>query len=179
MVSSAVGIDAAGMGSIGVRVGSTGVGVGSTGAGPTKAGAGSAGAGAANESGPEVTSPIAGTITPGGVVRIVTGSSISAVDGVGGLGGPATACASVDGDAGTNASMGSKGLTDTTGSSETDATVAGSSIDSRTSSSVGPGAGVVGTTPVSTTESHERRGSFERAPSGGTMQSYRHATRRA
>jgi hypothetical protein len=140
------------------------------------------GADVANDSGPEVTSPIAGTMTAGGVVRISTGSSmsssISVIDDAGGLGGRGTACTPVGGGDGTNVSMGSKGLTGTTGSSEIDAGVS-DSAGAPASSTVGSGAGVTGTIPVSTTESHERVGSFERAPSGGTMQVYRRATARA
>jgi hypothetical protein len=140
------------------------------------------GADVANDSGPEVTSPIAGTMTAGGVVRISTGSSmsssISVIDDAGGLGGRGTACGSLGGGDGTNVSMGSKGLTATTGSSEIGAGVS-DSVCAWTSSVVDSGAGVTGTIPVSTTESHERVGSFERAPSGGTMQIHRHATGRA
>ncbi|MGE5210282.1 MAG: hypothetical protein ACM3MM_03410, partial [Acidobacteriota bacterium] len=109
---------------------------------------------------------------------IATGSSISWIDDVDGLGGRGTAGTSVGCDVGANASMGSKGLTGTTGSSETGAGVTGSA-GGPSSSTDGSGAGVVGTIPVSTTDSHERVGSFERAPSGGTMQLYRHVTGRA
>ncbi len=128
---------------------------------------GAAGAGAttgATDSGPDVTSPSAGTITVGGVVRTTVGSSgvgASSIAGAVGIGGAI----------GRALEAGSAGGSSWSGSKRTRASGAGSTTGS------GDATAALGD---STTESQDNVGMrLVRAPSGWAMHGHRHTTGRS